>query len=135
MPLSDDDDDVLSSLSSSKRYERADKGKKDALKRRIEKKMGAEKAAKADKASLLSKMGLKALKDKLAGKKDAETKRKNEEEQKAEEDGIAGGTKTLMQEEKAQMQTAQDRPDVDTMIERQEQEQDISDEETPMQPG
>ena len=135
MGFSDDDEDLFPSMSSHESVDRTrDAAKKKELMRKLEQQMGAGKATEAKKAGLLSKMGLKALKDKLAGNS-ASKERQKEEAQKKEEEGLASGTKTLMKEEQQQVMGAHDSQDADTMIERQESEKDVSDEETPMQPG
>ncbi|MDP6561336.1 MAG: hypothetical protein QF793_00240 [Candidatus Peribacteraceae bacterium] len=130
-----DDDDLTPSFSSEKRFTRADKGKKEKLMKRIKAKFGMEKKSDVQKAELQSQMNLHELKSELAGKRDEETKRRKEEEEKADKESSAPKTKTQKEREEGEIETAQDTLDADTLIERQEQQQEITDEETTSEPG
>lgn len=89
--------------------------------------MGAQKAAEADKAELQSKMSLEDLKTKLQD--DDEQIDSDQQEQET------FGTKTLKEQEEAKVETAQDEPDADTLIEREQDTPEISDQETTSEPG
>jgi hypothetical protein len=131
----DDDKDAPASFSSHKRFTRADKGKKDALKKKIKEKVGMEKESDKQKVDLKSQMNLQSLKNEFAGKKDQETKRKKEVEEKAKERSTAPKTKSIKEREESLLENAHERIDADTLIQREEAQADLSDEETTPEPG
>ena len=102
--------------------------------KRIKAKFGMEKKSDVQKAELQSQMNLHELKSELAGKRDEETKRRKEEEEKADKESSAPKTKTQKEREEGEIETAQDTLDADTLIERQEQQQEITVEETTSEP-
>ncbi|MDP7069008.1 MAG: hypothetical protein QF815_00645, partial [Candidatus Peribacteraceae bacterium] len=71
----DDDDDLFVSQSDEKAFTTADHGRKDALRREIEEKMGPERAAQVQESELKSQVNLQQLKENIAGEQDEETKR------------------------------------------------------------
>ena len=130
-----DDKDALPSSSSSKRFDRGDHGKKDALKKKIKERVGMEKETDIQKIDLKSQMNLQDLKGQLAGKQDEETKRKKETEEKAKERSTAPKTRSVKEREEALLEDAHEKIDTDTMIQREEAQQKLSDEETTAEPG
>ena len=132
--MSGDDDDILPSFSKQEAFTRADRGKKEEVQMRAHQKFGLERDANLKEAELKSKVSLNTLRDELHTKDDADQKRK-EADEKSKEQSRAPKTKTLKEKEEAQTTTAQDRPDTDTMISRQEDEKQVSDEEVQREPG
>ncbi len=132
MPFGDDDDDLLLPR---QRDDRADHGATEELRDRIARKHGAEKAAKVEQTELKSQVNLRQLQKELSGEGDEETKRTKEQEKNAKEKSHAPKTKSQREKEKTGTLTAQDDPDIDTMLERQETEGKVSDEEVQREPG
>jgi len=130
-----DDKDAPSSSSSRRRFDRADGGKKEELKKQIKENVGMEKQQDMQKAELASQVNLQSLKSQLAGKQDEEKKRREEDAEATEEKSTAPKTKSLKEREEAQVQNAHETLDADTLIQREEAQQEVSDEETTPEPG
>lgn len=129
----DDDDDLLPSSSSQEAFTRADKGKMQKLKQEITERMGAEHAAELDRAEVRSHADLQKLQSDLSGEADEETKRQQQQDKQVAM--RSPKTKTHREQEEAIVETAQDQPNADTLIERQEDAPEVSDEETQSEPG
>ncbi len=136
MPLGDDDD-IFLSASSEQTFSRADHGRKEQLKKEIGRKFGAVKESKVQETELKSQLNLSQLKKEIStdGQKDEETKRAKDDAAKSEKSSKAPKTKTIKQMEESAIGRALDNADPDTMIERQEQQQEIDREETQAQAG
>ena len=132
MSLKDDKDGLSSS---SRRLDRADGGKRDALKKQIKKTTGREKQSDMQKVDLKADMDLQQLKNQLAGKSDEETKRKEDAQEQAKEESTTPKTKTLKEREEALEQDAHEDFDADAQIQREEAKQDLASEETTPEPG
>ena len=132
MSLKDDKDGLSSS---SRRLDRADGGKRDALKKQIKKTTGMEKQSDMQKVDLKADMDLQQLKNQLAGKSDEETKRKEDAQEQAKEESTTPKTKTLKEREEALEQDAHEDFDADAQIQREEAKQDLASEETKPEPG
>lgn len=128
-----DDKDAPSSTSSG-RLDRADHGKKDALKKQIKEKFGTEKQTDIQKAELKSQMNLRELQSSIS---DEDHKNEEQKQQAAEaaEKSTAPKTKSLKQQEEAMTEDAHETIDTDTLLEREQSQPEISDEETSTQPG
>jgi len=131
----DDDKDGLSAPSSGRRFDRADGGKKDQLKKKIKEKIGMEKQQDMQKAELVSQVNLQSLKSQLSGKQDEEKKRREEDAEATEEKSSAPKTKTLKEKEEALVQEADDTIDPDILIQQEEDKKEVSGEETSSQAG
>jgi len=126
-----DDDDELHALSYSdaRREASADHGKMEALKREIKAKTGHEpNTAKIERKSLGK---LNELKREVIGK-DVQPKQDDAAQEKK---SGAAVTKTHSEQEKANIATAQDNPDTDTILDRQANATPVSDEEIQREPG
>ena len=135
MGFSDDDKDFVPSSSNEDYFTSADHGKRKEFLQSIKKEMGSVGEAKAKETELRSQVSLSALKPQLVteGAKDEEKKRTEEEQKK--EKSKAPKTKTQKEKEEAMVEGAQDNPDVDTMLERENTKPEVSDEETQSEPG
>lgn len=129
-----DDEDIVPSFSKQEAFTRADQGRREELKKRVRKKIGQDRSTEVDKADLKSQASLGQLRQQIAGKQDEETKRK-ERQEKEEKFSKAPKTKTIKELEEDATETAHEISDADTMIRRQEQEPELSDEETPTEQG
>lgn len=132
MSLKDDKDGLSSS---SRRFDRADGGKKEELKKQIKEKVGMEKQTDMQKVDLKSDMNLQMLKSEIAGKQDEETKRKTQAEEKAKERSTAPKTQSLKEREDAAMETAHEKVSSDELIQREQSQKEVADEEATAEPG
>ena len=131
----DDDKDGLPASSSEKSFTRADKGKKEELKKKIKEKVGMAKEQDMQKVDLKSQINLHELKNELAGKQDEEAKRKKEDEENAKEKSSAPKTMSQKEHEDAAQQEAHEILDTDELIEQEKQQEELSTEETTPEPG
>lgn len=129
--LSDDEDELHAlSYSDPRREERSDHGKMEALKREIKAKTGrAPENAKLE-AKALGR--LSELKREVIGK---DVKPQEKVPPADEKTPGAAKTKTHREQEKADVTTAQDKPDADTILDRQQEATPVSDEEVQSEPG
>lgn len=111
-----DDDDLLPSTSRQEAFTRADKGKREELKRQIKAKLGTEKSAEVRREEARCKADFDRLRANLAGQQDEETKRKQRLDN--EKKSSAPKTRTRKEHEEDAVETAQDAPDADTILER-----------------
>lgn len=130
MGLSDDDDDFAPSQSSERYFTQADRGKKEELKRQVERKRGVD----------ASQKNLQELKSDLTHMQSGDTSPQKESvisdwEDKKTEKSSAPKTKTLKEREEDAVHTAQKKDSPDSLIEQQQRAQDVSDEETQSEPG
>ena len=130
--FTDDDDDIVPSSSREDYFTKSDKGKMEEIERKAEQKMGTVKAAEVSKTDLMKDVSLKKLKEEV----DEETSSfAKATEDKRDAQKTAPKTKTLKEEEEAQIEKADDKPDIDTFIERQQSQQEVEETEVQDQPG
>lgn len=136
MSFKDDDDDLLPSYSKQEAFTRSDHGETEELRRKIKQTKGKEIDVNKVEAKAKSEVRLQRLKQDLAGEMDEEQKRREKDAEEAErKEHQSFHTKTLPEEQEELIESGQDKPDADTLIERAEQQEDISDEETMQQAG
>jgi hypothetical protein len=102
-------------------YAKADKGRREALRRALREEKGKE--IEAQKTQLLSEVELQRLRADVAGKKDEETKRRKrtEEQQKRKE---IFGTKTHKELEEKAVMTATVQMDAERLITEEKKEEE-----------
>ena len=127
----DDDDDIVPSSSREEYYTKSDKGKAEEIKRQAEGKLGVAKASAISKAELKKDVSLKKLKEDIKTEKEMHNETMNNDQQKER----APRTKTRKEEEESRIQSADDQPNTDIMIERQKQEGEVEETEVQDQPG
>jgi len=117
-----DEEDVWVSDSSAERFTRAD-ARKEALKRQIESKKGKPISTKERQGlkELKTKVNLKTLQSQVSGKADEEKKRAEKDADAKKHETF--GTKTNMQEEKAQVENAQVKLTSDHLITQEKAEE------------
>jgi hypothetical protein len=121
--MTSDDEDVWVHDSSAERFTRAD-ARKEALKRQIESKKGKPISRKEEQGlkELKTKVNLKTLKTNVSGKKEEDKKRAEGEEEAQKHETF--GTKTHMQQEKADVESAQVKPSPERLIKKEKNEEE-----------